>query len=74
MALCQERGFIGAGILRAQWLSMRFGTRGRAIAVLVGTIWYGMGDGGTFAIAAADAANLRIYLPLGPSAYFSIGS
>jgi ABC-2 type transport system permease protein len=58
-----------AAILRAQWLSMRFGTRGRAIALLVGTIWYGMWAMGAaaagLAIAAADAANLRLYLPLG---------
>ena len=64
-----------AAILRAQWLSMRFGTRGRAIAVLVGTIWYGMWVMGAaaagLAIAAADAANLlRIYLPLGSLGVF----
>jgi ABC-2 type transport system permease protein len=58
-----------AAILRAQWLSMRFGSRGRAVSVLVGTIWYGMwalaATAAGIAIAGADAANLRIYLPLG---------
>ena len=58
-----------AAILRAQWLSMRFGTRGRAVSLLVGTIWYGMwtlaATAASLAIAEAEAAELRIYLPLG---------
>ena len=32
---------IGA-ILRAQWLTMRFGGRGRGITILVGLLWYGL--------------------------------
>jgi ABC-2 type transport system permease protein len=58
-----------AAILRAQWLSMRFGTRGRAVGVLVATIWYGLWVMGAsvawVSIADADAAKLRLYLPLG---------
>jgi ABC-2 type transport system permease protein len=58
-----------AAILRAQWLSMRFGTRGRAVGVLVATIWYGLWVMGAsvawVSIAEADAAKLRLYLPVG---------
>jgi ABC-2 type transport system permease protein len=63
-----------AAILRAQWLSMRFGTRGRAVGVLVATIWYGMWVLGSWAVAIAianaDAANLLLYLPLGTLGVF----
>jgi ABC-2 type transport system permease protein len=58
-----------AAILRAQWLSMRFGTRGRAVGVLVALIWYGLwvmaASVAWVSIAEADAAKLRLYLPLG---------
>jgi ABC-2 type transport system permease protein len=58
-----------AAILRAQWLSMRFTTRGRFFGLAVGVIWYGMwavlawvaGVG----IAGAELGKLRVFLPLG---------
>ena len=58
-----------AAILRAQWLSMRFSTRGRAVTLVVALIWYGMWTVAAWAtgiaIAKADASALRIYLPVG---------
>jgi ABC-2 type transport system permease protein len=48
---------------------MRFHTRGRAVTLVVALIWYGMWVVAAWAaaigIANADAAVLRIYLPLG---------
>ena len=63
-----------AAILRAQWLSMRFNSRGRIATLLVACIWYGMWTLGAWAaavgIAAADAAALRLYLPVGLAGVF----
>ncbi len=69
---------IGA-ILRAQWLTMRFGGRGRGITMLVGVLWYGIWAVAAVAcgIAAADSsldrlsANLPLAL-LGICAYWQL--
>lgn len=62
-------------ILRAQWLSMRFGTRGRFVGILVAAIWYGLWALAAFAagagIAAASPVELRIFLPLGLAGVFA---
>ena len=59
---------IGA-ILRAQWLTMRFGGRGRGITILVGVLWYGIWTVAALAtgavVAESDLARLRFTLPLG---------
>lgn len=56
-------------ILRAQWLSMRFTTRGRAMALVAGVVWYGWwafaASAAGLAIAGADAEQLRVYAPVG---------
>jgi ABC-2 type transport system permease protein len=63
-----------AAILRAQWLSMRFSTRGRIATLVVACIWYGMWAVGAWAaaigIAGASAADLRLYLPVGLAGVF----
>ncbi len=58
-----------AAILRAQWLTMRFGGRGRGITVVVGLIWYGLWTVAAVAtgvaVAHSDIDRLRFGLPLG---------
>jgi ABC-2 type transport system permease protein len=63
-----------AAILRAQWLSMRFGGGARALTIIAALFWYGLwavgATGAGFAIAEAAPAWLRIYLPLGAGGVF----
>src|SRR4051794_1626033 len=70
-----EDAFVIRAILRAQWLSMRFSTRGRAITLLVGSIWYTIwifaASAAGLSIAAADPATLSLYLPVGAFAVFT---
>jgi ABC-2 type transport system permease protein len=59
---------IGA-ILRAQWLSMRFGGRARGLTIVSAIFWYGlwaaMALATALALAEADLPQLRTYLPVG---------
>ena len=63
-----------AAILRAQWLSMRIGGRGRAFTVIARLLWYGIWlvVAGTvyleLSIASADA--LELWLPAGALGVF----
>jgi ABC-2 type transport system permease protein len=54
---------------------MRVGSRGREVTWLVATVWYGMwifaGAAAGLSIAGADAARLRMYLPVGAFAVFA---
>ncbi len=63
-----------AAILRAQWLSMRMGGRGRAFAVVTGLVWYGLwvvvACAAYLWIAVAPAPLLETYLPLGALGVF----
>jgi ABC-2 type transport system permease protein len=66
-------------ILRAQWLSMRFGWGRRGLAIVAGLLWYGLWAFVALAVglALADAspAELRLYLPtglLGVCAYWQL--
>jgi ABC-2 type transport system permease protein len=65
---------IGA-ILRAQWLTMRFGGRGRGITVVVGVVWYGLWSVAAFAtgivVSESDRARLLFDLPLGALGIFA---
>jgi ABC-2 type transport system permease protein len=58
-----------AAILRAQWLTMRFGGRGRGLTIIVGLIWYGIWAVAAvatgLAVAESDLSRLRFTLPLG---------
>src|SRR5205085_3262244 len=62
-------------ILRAQWLTMRFGGRGRGITVVVGVLWYGVWTLVAIAmgmtVAESDPARLRFNLPLGVLGIFA---
>jgi ABC-2 type transport system permease protein len=64
-----------SAILRAQWLSMQFGRRGRWITLVVGFVWYGLwvvaASATGIAVAEADAAALRLYMPVGALAVFA---
>ena len=57
-----------AAILRAQWLSMRFG-RGSILSIIAGIVWYGLWTtlacGAGFFAAKADPRYLQAILPLG---------
>jgi ABC-2 type transport system permease protein len=63
-----------AAILRAQWLSMRMGGRGRVFSVITGLVWYGIWVGVACAaylgIVKAPADVLASYLPLGALGIF----
>ena len=63
-----------AAILRAQWLSMRLGSRGRVFSVITGLVWYGLwvvvACAVYMGIVAAPAAMLARYLPLGALGVF----
>lgn len=58
-----------AAILRAQWLSMRFGGRAGVVGVLTGLLWYGIwffaGCIACWWTAHASPAMLDYYLPIG---------
>ncbi len=62
-------------ILRAQWLSMRFTTRGRAMTIVAGLVWYGwwmfVAWAAGAAIAGAGSSQLRTYLPVGMLGLFA---
>jgi ABC-2 type transport system permease protein len=64
-----------AAILRAQWLSMRVGKSGRAISWVVAAIWYSIwivaSTATGLAVAEADTAKLRLFLPVGALAVFA---
>ena len=59
---------IGA-ILRAQWLTMRFGGRGRNLGLVVAILWYGlwtmMATATGILLTGYDRARLLFTLPLG---------
>lgn len=66
-------------ILRAQWLSMRFGWGRRSLTIVSGLIWYGLWAfvalAAALALSGASAAELRLYLPaglLGVCAYWQL--
>ncbi len=58
-----------AAILRAQWLSMRFGGRASAAGAMAGVLWYGIwvfaGCAAWWWTAQATPAALSYYLPIG---------
>jgi ABC-2 type transport system permease protein len=58
-----------AAILRAQFLSMRMGGRGRVFSVVTGLIWYGIwvvvACAVFLGVSGASADKLRLWLPLG---------
>lgn len=58
-----------AAILRAQWLSMRFGGRGSVVSIVSGVCWYGIwfiaACGAWFFAAHAKAPALAFNLPIG---------
>lgn len=58
-----------AAILRAQWLSMRFGGRGGAVSVIASLLWYGIwffaGCAAWYWTGHAGAASLSFNLPIG---------
>jgi ABC-2 type transport system permease protein len=58
-----------AAILRAQFLSMRMGSRGRVFGIITGLLWYGLwvvaGCAAFVGVSGASAGRLRTFLPLG---------
>lgn len=58
-------------ILRAQWLSMRMGAnrRGTILSLITGAVWYGLwivvATFIFFKLSAAEAGQLRLWLPIG---------
>src|ERR1035438_7026836 len=58
-----------AAILRAQWLSMRFGGRGSVVSAVASLLWYGLwffaGCAAWYWTAHAQAASLSFNLPIG---------
>src|SRR5450755_1610178 len=58
-----------AAILRAQFLSMRIGSRGRVFGVITGLFWYGIwvvaACAAFLGVSGASAERLRLFLPLG---------
>ena len=58
-----------AAILRAQFLSMRVGRRGRVLGIITGLFWYGVwvvaGCAAFLAISRASVDQLRTWLPWG---------
>ena len=50
-----------AAILRAQWLTMRFGGRGRGITMLVGLLWYGLWTVAAFAATTTVGYGVLFY-------------
>jgi len=58
-----------AAILRAQFLSMRMGSRGRVFGVITGLLWYGLwvvaGCAAFRGVSGASAERLRTLLPFG---------
>ncbi len=58
-----------AAILRAQFLSMRVGSRGRVLGIVTGLFWYGVwvvvACAAFLAVSGASAEKLRLWAPVG---------